>query len=219
MNSYNPISPLANARGSVIVAALLLLVVATIIGVAALTTSSTERQTSANFMVYERAFYTAEAGLEHVKEGLRSALKNEERMRVLATTGRADWTFTLTPITEHEYRDGTKRQVRVWIEDQPLDDIYRYTVTIWDNDDGDGDTTKDTDGIIFVRADAAGPWNSSCSVETMLEADLIEDPVSGYSQYGGDHLKGFQSIDRNAVDVGELIKADGKANFQVKISG
>lgn len=199
MMPRSPLSPIGNARGSVLVVALLILVVVTIIGVAALTTSSTERLTSANFLLYERAFYTAEAGMEHVKEGMRNALREPARLASLATTGRANWSFLLTGATATTYDGGVK-----WISNQPLD-IYRYTVTIWDNDDGDGKPAVDADGIVHVRAEATGPLNSRCSIQTILDANVVTNPIMGYNaQDGSGSGKSYVSSDKNAVDFSKL---------------
>ena len=51
-----------NERGMVLVVAVLILTVVTIIGIAALTTSDTEMQISANEKVLTGQFYEAEAG-------------------------------------------------------------------------------------------------------------------------------------------------------------
>ena len=65
------ISKVNNEKGSVIVAAIMILVMLTIIGIAAINMSTTESSISTNSLLYERAFYTAEAGLEHSKESLK----------------------------------------------------------------------------------------------------------------------------------------------------
>ncbi len=91
---------IANQRGSVLVLAILILAVATIIGVAAITSSTTERQTATNFLLYERSFYAAETGLEHMKEVLRNGLRDPSNLNSLAISGKADWTFILRGTAE-----------------------------------------------------------------------------------------------------------------------
>jgi Tfp pilus assembly protein PilX len=191
---------LGNERGVVIVAALLILVVLTIIGVVATNTSTMERQTSYNFMVYERAFYAAESGMEHVKEALRNSLRQPARMALLATSGKPDWTFVLSgppAAAGTTYAGGLK-----WITDQPFD-RFRYTITIWDNNDGDSNPAADADGLIWVRSEAIGPNNARCSIESLLDANAITDPITGYNaQEGSGSGKTYTSTDSHAVDFG-----------------
>ena len=204
MSKENSISKcpscIGNERGAVLFAALLILVVLTIIGVAATNTSTMERQTSYNFMVHERAFYAAEAGMEHVKEALRNSLRQPARMALLATSGKADWTFVLSgppAAAGTTYAGGLK-----WITDQPLD-RFKYTITIWDNNDGDSNPAADADGLIWVRSEAIGPNNARCSIETLLDANAITDPITGYNaQEGSGSGKTYTSTDAHAVDLG-----------------
>jgi type IV pilus assembly protein PilX len=56
-----------NEKGSVIVAAIMILALLTIIGIAATNMSTTEQHLAVNTLLYERAFYAAEAGFEHAK--------------------------------------------------------------------------------------------------------------------------------------------------------
>ena len=198
MNTYS--CGIGNERGVVLVAALLILVVLTIIGVAAINTSTMERQTSFNFMIHERAFYAAEAGMEHVKEALRDSLRQPTRLALVAITGKADWTFVLSgppAATGTTYAGGTK-----WITNQPFDK-FQYTITIWDNNDGDSNPAADADGLIWVRSEAIGPRNARCSLETLLDANAITNPVSGYNaQEGSGSGKTYTSTDSHAVDFG-----------------
>jgi Tfp pilus assembly protein PilX len=200
-------SAIANQRGSVLILAMLILAVATIIGVAAINSSTTERQTSTNFMLYERAFYAAEAGLEHMKEVMRNGLRDPAVLATLATNGRANWTFVLDgdvvtgkpAATAANYEGGIK-----WIVNQPFDS-FTYTVTVWDNDDeaiGTKYPAADADGIIWIRSVASGPQNSSCSIETSLDANTLTSPINGYTaQDGSGSGKAYTSSDKNAVDL------------------
>ena len=61
-----------NEKGYIIIAALLILALLTIISVSAINMSTTELKISTNELLYEKAFYAAEAGLQHVTELLRS---------------------------------------------------------------------------------------------------------------------------------------------------
>ena len=76
---------LNNKRGSVIVAALMILALLTILGFAATNMSNTELNISTNSLLYERAFYTAEAGLERAKESLRAPFIDQNTAKLKAS--------------------------------------------------------------------------------------------------------------------------------------
>jgi hypothetical protein len=191
-------SILRSERGSVIIAAILVLALVTIIGLAATNTSNTEMQISGNSLLYERVFYTAETGIEHVKEGLKTTLRTPQTLALIATNGRANWTFALAGATDTTYSGGVK-----WIENQELDG-FLYTITIWDNDDGDGLPDEDDDGIINVRSDAVGPRNARCSIETMLDANATSHSLTGYNaQEGAGSGKTYVSEDAESIDFND----------------
>lgn len=186
---------LSNQSGFVIFGAILILAVVTIIGIAAISTSTSERRTATNFLLYERVFYSAEAGLEHVKEAFKNTLRTPANIAVMAVTGRPDWSFALNGATGTSYPGGVR-----WITNQAID-TNTYTITVWDNDDGDGDPTQDSDGMIFIRSDAVGPQNSSCSIETLVTATATSDPIHGYNaQEGGGSGKNYTSNDANSIN-------------------
>jgi type IV pilus assembly protein PilX len=188
-------SILRNDGGSVIVAAILVLALVTIIGLAATNTSTTEMQIAANSLLYERVFYWAEAGLEHVKEGLKTTLRTPANLSIIATTGRANWSFALSGATDTTYEGGV-----IWIADQ-TEDGFSYTITVWDNDDGDADPEADVDGLIYVRSDAVGPRNARCSIETLLDANATGESITGYNaQEGAGSGKTFTSYDATPID-------------------
>lgn len=193
----NKVQTLADQRGFAIFGAVLVLALVTIIGIAAISTSTSERRTATNFMLYERVFYTAEAGLEHVKEAFKNTLRMPANISVMAVTGRPDWSFALNGATDTSFSGGV-----TWISGQALD-VNTYTITVWDNDDGDGDPAHDADGMIFIRSDAVGPQNSSCSVETLVTATATSDPIHGYNaQEGGGSGKNFTSNDAAGINFG-----------------
>ncbi len=184
-----------NERGSVIIAALLVLALLTIIGFAASNTSTTERQIATNSLLYERVFYTAEAGLEHVKEGLKNTLRSPAYLSAIAANGRADWSFVLAGAADTTYEGGV-----TWTANQNLNG-FSYTITIWDNDDGDADPAADSDGLIYVRCDAKGPRNARCSIETVLDANATSAAISGYTaQEGAGSGKTYMSNDADGID-------------------
>jgi Tfp pilus assembly protein PilX len=188
---------LSNQSGFVIFGAILILAVVTIIGIAAISTSTSERRTATNFMLYERVFYSAEAGLEHVKEAFKNTLRTPANIAVMAITGRPDWSFALNGATDTTYAGGVR-----WITNQAID-TNTYTITVWDNDDGDGDPTQDADGLVFIRSDAVGPQNSSCSIETLVTATATSNPIHGYNaQEGGGSGKNYTSNDANGINFG-----------------
>ena len=190
---------LTDQRGFAIFGAVLVLALVTIIGIAAISTSTSERRTATNFMLYERVFYSAEAGLEHVKEAFKNTLRTPANIAVMAIMGRPDWSFALNGATDTTYAGGVR-----WITNQAID-INTYTITVWDNDDSDGDPTQDADGLVFIRSDAVGPQNSSCSIETLVTATATSDPIHGYNaQEGGGSGKNYTSNDAVGIDFSAL---------------
>lgn len=197
---------LNNDRGSVIVAAVMILALLTIIGFAATNMSTTESKISTNSLLYERAFYTAEAALQHAKESLRAPFVEKNKAQI-ASGGTGDWSFALNGSLagysaaldtdmdgKGSYEDGV-----AWISDSNLNGV-NYTVTIWNNDDG-GSATHDTDGLIFVRADA---WEAArggrSSIEELVRGASTGGETSGYTaQEGAGSGKVFTSNDSEAI--------------------
>jgi hypothetical protein len=172
--------PAANERGSAIVAALLILALGTIIGIAAIKTSTVERQSAFNFLTYERTFYTAEAGLERAKEVLKMEFS---RQVAPSNPTEANWSFALATATDSSYAGGVKL-----LNNQSLDG-NTYTVTIWDNKDeapAVDDPKVDKDRMIWLRSEASDPRGSKSTIETLLRAKDFQD-LRGYDtqSYGG----------------------------------
>ena len=200
-----------NEKGSVIVAAIMILMLLTIIGIAATNMSSTESSISTNSLLYEKSFYTAEAGLEQSKESLKLQFVTFNDL-IIRAGGTGDWDFALNGSLDGKasaadndsdgkgsYTDGFV----TWISNADLDG-ENYTVTIWNNDDG-GSEVDDTDGLIFVRTDASGPRGERCSIEVLLLGTAVGGPVSGYiAQEGTGSGKTFTSDDAEAMTAGEL---------------
>ena len=199
MNTYS--CCIGNERGVVMVAAVLILAVLTIIGVVAINTSTMERQTSFNFMVHERAFYAAEAGMEHVKEALRNSLRQPARLALVAI----NWQSRLDLCSKWSSRryghnlcwraemdhQSTIRQISVY--------HYHLGQQRW------GLTTRlqmqmDLFGCVRKLLDLA---MHACSIEALLDANAITDPVTGYNaQEGSGSGKTYTSTDSHAVDFG-----------------
>jgi hypothetical protein len=195
---------LNNDRGSVIVAALMMLALLTIIGFAATNMSTTELSISTNSLLYERAFYTAEAGLQRTKESLRSQFSTFN-MAQIALGGQGDWTFALNgsagfPVPVADAELGVPAVELLAAEN--LNGVT-YRVRYWDNDDGDGDPLADFDGKIYVRADASEPVRGGrCSIEELVEGSSTGGNISGYTaQEGAGSGKVYTSNDSNAIST------------------
>jgi hypothetical protein len=202
----NMLGTLTDQRGFAIFGAVLVLALVTIIGIAAISTSTSERRTATNFVLYERVFYTAEAGLQHVKEAFKNTLRRNIAQMVANGTP-INWNFALGTAT-------TAYPRITWISNQPIDG-NTYTITIWDNND-DSNPADDSDGLIWIRSDAVGPHNSSCSIETLVTATATSDPIHGYNaQEGGGSGKNFTSNDAVGINFG----APGFGNRNLHVGG
>lgn len=196
---------LNNDKGSVIIAALMILALLTIIGFAATNMSTTELNISTNSLLYERAFYTAEAGLQHAKELLRAPFVDQNKAQI-AAGGVGNWSFALngsltgTAAADDIADDLPGTPVVLWIQQDSLNGV-RYSVRIYDNDDGDGDLTADLDGLIFVRADAWEPVRGGrCSIEELVEGTSTGGKTGGYTaQEGAGSGKVYTSNDTKAI--------------------
>lgn len=190
---------LKNEDGYIMVSAIMVLVLLTLVGVSAVDTSTTETSISTNVLLYERAFYTAEAGMQHVRE-LLSVPFIDNNATQLANNLPGSWTFALDgnmagrdAATDINFAGGV-----LWIDSQLGGVPYR--VTIWNNDDGGG-ATVDTDGMVFARSTATDPRGTVCSIETLLEGDTTGQSVSGYkAQAGAGAGKNYRNDDLEAID-------------------
>lgn len=203
----------SDQRGFAIFGAILILALVTVIGVAAIATSTSERRTATNYLLYERVFYTAEAGLEHAKEAFKNTLRTPAQLAVMAATGRPNWSFALAGATDTTFAGGV-----TWIANQnPPNDDNTYTITVWDNDDGDGNPAIDADGLLWIRSAATGPRNQSCSIETLVTAIATSSPIAGYNaQEGGGSGKNYTSNDRDSVNFNPLTGFGGR---QMNVGG
>lgn len=194
--------PLTNDRGSVIVAALMILALLTIIGFAATNMSTTELNISTNSLLYERAFFTAEAGLQRAKESLRTQFDDFNGAQIAGGL-QPVWTFALngstftSPVTDSELGI----EVVEFISADTLNGVT-YRVRFWDNDDGDGNRLADVDGKIYVRSDATGPATRGgrCTIEELVEGSATGGNISGYTaQEGAGSGKVYTSNDTRAI--------------------
>lgn len=198
---------LNNEKGSVIVAAVMILALLTIIGFAATNMSTTELKVSTNSLLYERAFYAAEAGLQHAKESLRAPFVVQNKAQ-LASGGTGDWSFALdgslagfNAAADDPDDDLPGVPIVPWIQQDTLSGV-RYSVRIWDNDD-DGNPTNDIDGLIWVRADAEDRIRGGrCSIEELVEGTSTSGETGGYTaQEGAGSGKGYVSNDADKMTV------------------
>lgn len=182
--------------------ALMILVCLTIIGLAASNMSSTEMNISTNSLLYERAFYTAEAGLERAKESLRAPFVDQNKVQI-ASGGVGDWTFALDGSLDGYGEAVADPELGVpavlWIAADNLNGVT-FSVRVWDNDDGDGDLKADADGLIFVRADAVESVRGGrCSIEELVKGSSTGGSLSGYAQEGAGSGKVYTSNDTKAI--------------------
>lgn len=186
-----------NEDGYVIIAAIMILALLTLIGISATNISSTERQISTNSLLYERAFYTAESGLEHVRELLKVQFVKWNTVK-MATGTAPDCDFALNGAVTGTLATGTNFPGGVvWI-DTVLNGV-RYQVTIWNNADGGG-ATDDADGLIFARSVATGPRGASCSIEQLLAGAADGESITGYTaQQGAGSGKSYVSNDAEVI--------------------
>ena len=161
-----------NQRGSIITMALIFLALLTLTGIAATNTSTTEVKVSANAVLHNVAFYTVDSG---IATG-RAALNNIK----IADAGAWDkLLFNLDAADEDKW-------VITWngVSCTTLDDIIdagggrrvgpaRFTLTIQDNEDLDGNPEVDTDDTIFLTATLVSPYrNATATIVTMVRGGL-----------------------------------------------
>jgi hypothetical protein len=182
---------LKNEAGSVMVAAIMILVLLTIVGMAAMNTSTTESHLATNTLLYERAFYAAEAGFEHAK-GVLKVPYTEQNQANIAAGNPGSWSFALDgsgviqgldPAADSD-DDGVGDFQGGVVLLQPLLGGISYTVTIWNNDDG-GSPTVDTDGKMMIRTVATGPRGAVCAIESLIEGATNSGSMDGYKAQAG----------------------------------
>ncbi len=190
-------SILNNDKGSVMVAALMVLVLLTIIGISASNISVTEVQIATNSLRYERAFYTAESGLQHAKVRLKKPFVENNKANVV-NAATATWNFAIDDATDSSFAGGD-----VWMTTTLAG--VSYTVTIWDNNDeapNPDDPNDDVDGRVFISSEARGPRGAVCRIETLLDGNSSAIAITGnYAQEGSEAGKGYTSQDLEKITV------------------
>ena len=174
----------------------MILVLLTIIGISASNISVTEVQIATNSLLHERAFYTAESGLQHAKEVLKLEFRDDPENKLkLATGAGSDWDFAIENASASGY-DGNLPRVNTTLAD------VRYTVTVWNNADDVGGATDDTDRRVLIRSVARGPRGAVCQIETLLDASSSAIAITGdYAQEGSEAGKGYTSQDLEKITV------------------
>jgi len=211
----------SNENGSVIILAIMILALLTIIGLSAVTTSSNEQHLAVNTLLYERAFYAAEGGIEHAKGVLKVPYTTQNQGNI-ALGNPGSWSFALNGsgvIPEL----GTAQDCKplgnggacaggdgvgdfeggVLLLQANIDGIA-YDVTVWNNDDraSGGTPTVDTDGRMMIRAVATGPRGESCAIESLIEGTTDSGSMAGYeAQAGAGAGKSYTNNDLEEITV------------------
>ena len=202
-----------NEKGYIIIAALLILALLTIISVSAINMSTTELKISTNELLYEKAFYAAEAGLQHVTELLRSQYLTGNSA-ILATSGLPNWNFALIGAVDNNSDGLGDFAESIQVLNRQLDNI-NIQVWIWNNDDrpSGGAFNNDTDGLIYARSVAEGPRGAICRVEMLLDGAMSDVAISEYSaQAGAGPGKNFVSSDARAMTNFDMTGLQLEAN-------
>ena len=199
-----------NEQGSVIIMAIMILALLTIIGISAINTSSNEQHLAVNTLLYERAFYAAEGGIEHAKGVLKVPFLEQNQSNIaLGNVG--SWSFALNgsgvipglaAAFDGVGGDGVGDfEGGVLLLQANLDGIA-YDITVWNNDDraSGGTPTNDTDGRMMIRAGATGPRGASCAIESLVEGTTNSGSTEGYeAQAGAGSGKSYSNNDLEAI--------------------
>ena len=188
MNPSKKYSPLENQGGFALVSAMIFLVLLSVIGIAATNTANVETMISASEKNRQRAFFAADAGIEHGKIVMTNAMKDE-----FARTGATDWDGVLPD-------SGSEEESRTWINNRSMGSVVTYTVMARDNDDGDDDAFDDTDNIIYLTSIATSTDGTTAGIEIGLSSILDSGSATGYSaQAGSGSGKSYKSDDANTM--------------------
>jgi len=191
------IAPGTRQDGYIIIAAVLILALLTIICASASNMSTTEMKIATNELLYERAFYAAEAGVQQLTEilGAQYLIKNKA---ILSTGGTPTWSFALRGAVDSD-KDGIGDfRGSVCLLETEFDEVD-LKVRIWNNHDGGG-PTNDTDGLIYIHSTAGGPRGAMCRIRVMLAGRIAGEAISDYSaQAGAGPGKNFVSDDADVM--------------------
>jgi len=177
----------------------LILALLTIISVSAINMSTTESKIATNELLFEKAFYAAETGLQQVTEDLRNRYLSGNSA-ILATSGTPNWNFALAGAIDNDDDDIGDFEGSIEVLNRQLDNV-NIQVRIWNNDDSasGGAFNNDTDGLIYARSIATGPRGAISRVEMLLDGTM-GGAISEYSaQAGAGAGKNFVSSDADAM--------------------
>ena len=188
-----------NNRGAVLIIALLVMTALSVIGVMSVITSSTEVKISGNAKFAKQTFYSADAGIEHVRGIIKNRLGAEYAQRLAMKTDPYD-------LLDDMLEGATADNPEVLTIDSASIGTCTYSVWIRDNNDGGGVTPDeqactDTDRRLYARSVASGPFGSASSLEIFLEASLSGDKsLFGYTaQAGGGVGKNYNADDVSPI--------------------
>ena len=177
-------------KGAVLVVVMLILLLLTLMGKGATTTATIEMGIAANERFYKKTFYTAEAGIGHIKTRLQTEFTGRNQAKI-ASGQTPDWDFALNGTVEgvNAATDTNSSGGAVWASDQAMDDGERLhshnTVTVWNNSDDKGGITNDTDRLLYIRSAATGPRGTTSSVEVILLGQASGEAITGYLAQAG----------------------------------
>lgn len=187
-------------EGFALISSMIFLVLLTVIGIAATDTATIETMISASEKNRQRAFYAAEAGVEHGKMILMDRVADE-----FGKTAATNWNVALSDdeagVTATDYKtDDANAESFIWIQNKAIGTIATYTVMARDNDDGDGDVFDDNDNIIYLTSIATLTDGTTAGVEVGLASTLDSGSATGYSaQAGSGSGKSYKSDDAGTI--------------------
>lgn len=181
-------------EGAILVAVIVILALLSLIGTMAVMSANMEMKISSNERDYKVALYAADAGLEEARWQLRN--DHEESG---TSYGWSDELAVYTPSSA--YLDNYS----------PTNEI-RYRVFIRDNNDGDGDSTRDSDDTIIVRVIGYGKINagdpsreSQVIIEAVVRASAAPGPRKYIAQEGAGSAKHSSTEDLGPVNTSTSI--------------
>ena len=199
---------LNNESGFAMITALLLMVVMISLVPAAIQLSSGEMKRTNSFTEERKAFFVAEAGLEHAKflveqTSLRATLAGPDDLVSTTpsdTENDDNGTFNVgTPVTRP---DGN-------IYDEVAFNGNTYYIRAYDNDDGDSDLTTDSDNLVMLSA--VGVVNGNTTTVQAMVYKLPGSPENAVAINGDMDVSGNPSISGTCGSI--------HANDDLDISG
>ncbi len=142
-------------KGLILIAAIALMAILALVATVSVTSTFTEIKISSNYKTSVQSFYVAEAGVQRAKAELETVGFDE------VLNGNYGGSPGVLSFGAVYFANGT------------------YNVTVQDNDDGDGDTSVDSDNIVNILATGALADGSRSDVELkILKTPAIPIPAS-----------------------------------------